>query len=224
MMTSWAQLRRPLFEPGWVARHLDDIAHRGLQHLQLTVIAVVLGLTASMLIALAVLRWRRLYPPVLAVTGLLYAVPSLALFALLVPVTGLTVTTAEAALVGYTLLILIRNIVSGVDSVPADVKEAAVAMGLGRGRLLWEVELPLALPVIMAGLRIATVTVIGLVTVTALIGLGGFGALILDGIRRGIVFPTPVVVGTALSVAMAVVLDLVLLGVQRMLTPWTARV
>ena len=137
--------------------------------------------------------------------GILYTIPSIALFALLVPVTGLTITTAEVGLVSYTLLILVRNIVAGIDGVPAAVREAAVAMGYRRWRMFAQIELPLALPVIIAGLRIATVTTVGLVTVTALIGQGGYGAFINDGLQR--FFNTPLVVGAVLSVALAVALD-----------------
>jgi osmoprotectant transport system permease protein len=155
------------------------------------------------------------------VTGILYTIPSLALFALLVPYFGLSFLTAEIGLVSYTLLILIRNIVAGIDGVPAPVREAATGMGYTRWRLFWSIELPLALPVIVAGLRIATVTVVGLVTVTALIGQGGLGFFILDGLRR--FFNTPLIVGAVLSVALAVALDLILLGAERALTPWRRR-
>ena len=136
----------------------------------------------------------------------------------------LSVTTVEIGLVSYTLLILIRNTVAGLDAVPGDAKEAALGMGYTRRQLLWRVELPLALPVIVAGLRIATVTTVGLVTVTALIGLGGEGHFILLGLQQ--FFSTATLVGAALSVALAVAADLLLLGAQRALTPWarTAKV
>jgi osmoprotectant transport system permease protein len=145
-------------------------------------------------------------------------VPSLALFAMLVPWTGLSRTTAEIGLVGYTLLILIRNIVTGLDAVPDEVREAARAMGFTGRRRLLRIELPLAVPSIIAGIRIATVTTIGLVTVTALIGQGGLGQLILDGLIRD--FRTPLVVGTVLSIALAVVADVGLVGLERLITPW----
>jgi osmoprotectant transport system permease protein len=136
-------------------------------------------------------------------------------------VTGLSRTTSEIGLVGYTLLILVRNILVGLDGVPDDVRESAQGMGFGPGRQLLRIELPLAAPVIFAGVRIATVTTIGLVTVTALIGQGGLGQLILDGLIRD--FRTPLVVGSVLSVALAVVADGFLAGVQRLLTPWARR-
>jgi osmoprotectant transport system permease protein len=163
-------------------------------------------------------RYRRSRGPVLATGGALYTIPSLALFALLVPWTGLTVLTAEIGLVTYTLLIIVRNIVVGLDGVPPDVRDAAAGMGYRPLRQLLRVELPLALPVIFAGLRIATVTTIGLVTITALLGQGGLGQLLLDGLIRD--FRTPLVVGSVLSVALAVVCDLVLALCQRLLTPW----
>ena len=186
--------------------------------MELTVVAVAVGLAISFPLALIARRWRWAGAPVLSATGILYTVPSLALFAMLVPWTGLSRTTAEIGLVGYTLLILIRNIVTGLDSVPEDVREAARGMGFTRRRQLWRIELPLALPAIIAGVRIATVTTIGLVTVTALIGQGGLGQLILEGLIRD--FRTPLVVGTVLSVALAVIADVGLIGLERLLTPW----
>jgi osmoprotectant transport system permease protein len=152
------------------------------------------------------------------VTGTLYTIPSLALFALLIPYTGLTILTAEIGLVSYTLLILIRNIVRGVRGVPADVREAAVGMGYAPGEVLWRIELPLALAVIIAGVRLATISTIGLVTVTSLIGQGGFGFLILIGIQR--FFTTELIAGAVLSVALAIVADALLVLLQRRLTPW----
>src|SRR5437773_1589574 len=152
----------------WVSRHRDDILHATRQHLELTALAVGIGLLLSFPLALMARRWRRLEPPTLWTTGLLYTIPSLALFALLVPWTGLSTTTAEIGLVSYTLLILVRNIITGLRGVPPEIREAAVAMGYTPGLMLWRVELPLAAPVIIAGVRVATVTTIGLTTVTAL--------------------------------------------------------
>ncbi len=209
----------PLIRWDWVAGHLDEIALRVGEHLELAGIAVGLGFVIAFSISLLVLRFGWLEQPATFLTGTLYTIPSLALFALLIPYTGLTIVTAEIGLVGYTLLILVRNIVGGIRAVPAEVREAALGMGYGRGRLLWQVELPLALPVIVAGLRVATITTIGLVTVTALIGQGGLGYLILIGIQR--FFSTPLIVGAALSVALAVAADGMLVLVQRALTPWT---
>ena len=203
----------------WVGRHTGDIAAALRQHAELTLLAVALGLALAVPLALASRRWRSAEGAVLAVLGVLYTIPSLALFALLVPLYGLSRLTAEIGLVGYTLLILVRNILAGLDGVPAEVREAATGMGYGRLRRLVEVELPLAAPVVVAGVRIATVTTIGLVTVTGVIGQGGLGALIIEGINRD--FRTPVVVGSALSVALAVVADTALGGVERLLRRWS---
>jgi osmoprotectant transport system permease protein len=218
-----AQAERPLFEWNWVTRNTGRIWDATLQHLYLTGISVGVGLAVSLVLALTALRWRRLYGPIIAVGGLLYTLPSLALFAFLLPFTGISATTAIIALVTYTILILVRNIVTAVDGVPPDVVEAAEGMGYRRSRLFWEIQLPLALPVIVAGLRIASVTVIGLVTVTSLLGLGGLGQFILSGFRVLPPYPTQIVVGTVLSVVLAVAMDLLLLGVERALTPWARR-
>jgi len=205
----------------WVDRNRDVIWERTLDHLRLTAASVAIGFVIALALAALSLRFRRLYAPITWVTGVLYTIPSLALFGLLIPITGLGFRSALIALVSYTLLILVRNIVEGVDGVPDSVKEAADGMGFTRWRRFVLVDLALATPTIVAGLRVASVTVVGLVTVTALIGEGGLGVLILDGLRR--LFPTPIVVGTALSVLLALALDLVFLAVERALTPWTRR-
>jgi osmoprotectant transport system permease protein len=203
----------------WVQDHTDEIRARLVEHIELTVLAVLLGLMIALPLALLSVRYRRLYGPVLAITGVLYTIPSLAMFALLVGVTGtFSRTTALIPLVAYTLLILVRNTVTGLDGVPADVKDAAVGMGYSRTRQILRVELPLALPAIIAGVRIATVTTIGLVTITALIGQGGLGAFMLDGLDRD--FRTPLTVGIVLSLGLAVVADLLLVLAQRLATPW----
>ena len=203
----------------WVADHTDRILGDLGQHVELTVIAVAAGFLLAVPIGVLAWRYRNSRGPVLAVGGALYTIPSLALFALLVPWTGLTVLTAEIGLVAYTLLILVRNIVVGLDGVPAEVRDAAAGMGYRPLRQLLRVELPLALPVIVAGVRIATVTTIGLVTITALLGQGGLGELLEDGLIRD--FRTPLVVGAVLSVALAVACDVLLALTQRLLTPWT---
>lgn len=202
----------------WVQAHQARLLEATLQHLQLTGIALGVGIAIAA--PLGIWAWHSpgFRTPVLAVGGALYTIPSLAAFALLVPFTGLTLLTAEIPLVSYTLLILIRNIVVGLDGVPADVREAATGMGYGPLRRLFQIDLPLALPVILAGVRIATVTTIGLVTVTALIGEGGLGQLILDGLTRD--FKTPIVLGAALSVALAAIADAALVGFQRLAAPW----
>jgi osmoprotectant transport system permease protein len=209
----------PLILWDWTFNHLPDIGRRVQEHLILTGIAVGLGFVLAFALSLAIRRVPALYAPVTWVAGVMYSIPSLALFALLVPFTGLSITTAEIGLVSYTLLILVRNIVGGIRSVPADVREAAIGMGYSSWQLLWKIELPLGLAVIIAGVRVALVTTIGLVTVTGVIGQGGLGALILQGIQQ--FFATPLVIGAVLSIALAVVLDGVLVALQRRATPWT---
>jgi osmoprotectant transport system permease protein len=205
----------------WVDDHYEEIWDRTVEHLQLTGTALLIGFVVSVALSVLALRWRPTYGPITWVTGLLYTIPSLALFGFLLPFTGFGTTTAVIGLVSYTLLILVRNIVAGVDGVPAAVKEAADGMGSTGPRRFLAVDLRLATPAIVAGLRVATVTTIGLVTVTVLIGAGGYGVLINDGLSRN--FSTPIVVGATLSVAMAVAFDLVLLGLERVLTPWAQR-
>jgi osmoprotectant transport system permease protein len=205
----------------WVTDHLDDIWMRLSQHVTLTFLAVAYGLVIAFPLALLAVQWRRLYPPIIAVTGVLYTIPSLALFVILIPWTGLSRTTALVPLVAYTLLILIRNIVAGLRAVPPEVQEAAQGMGYRPLRQLFVVDLPLALPAIVAGIRIATVTTIGLITITALIGQGGLGQFMIDGFQRD--FRTPLTVGVVLSVALAVAADLILVGTQRLLSPWARK-
>lgn len=216
-----AQANDAFFRWDWVFSHLDDIWDKTIEHLVLTGVALGVGLAISVLLAMLALRFRRTYPPITWVTGAFYTIPSLALFAFLVPITGFTLLTSQIGLVSYTLLILVRNIVAGIDGVDPAIREAAEGMGYGRRRLLTEIEIPLAMPVIIAGLRIATVTTVGLVTVTALIGQGGAGFFILDGLYR--FFSTEIVLGTGLSVIIAVSLDLLLVLLERVLTPWARR-
>jgi osmoprotectant transport system permease protein len=202
----------------WVSDHGDDILAATRQHVELTALAVGIGLAISLPLSLVARRWGRSEGPILGFTGALFTIPSLALFALLVPFTGLSRTTAEIGLVAFTLLILVRNILAGLDGVPEEVREAAHGMGYRPLDQLLRVELPLALPVIVAGIRIATVTTIGLVTVTGLIGEGGLGAFIIEGINRD--FRTPLVVGSVGSIALAILADVGLAGAARLLTPW----
>jgi osmoprotectant transport system permease protein len=216
-----AQTRDAFFRWDWVVDHLDDIWAKTAEHLVLTGIALGVGLLISLGLSVVALRFRRSYAPITWATGFLYTIPSLALFAFLVPITGFTVLTAEIGLVSYTLLILVRNIVAGIDGVDPAIVEAARGMGYRGRRLFVEIELPLAVPVIVAGLRIAAVTTIGLVTVTALIGQGGVGFFILRGLNR--FFSTEIVLGTVLSVLLAVSVDVALLLLERALTPWARR-
>lgn len=211
----------PFIDWGWIADHWDDIFQAFEQHVAYTVVAMAVGMLIAFPLAIAAHRSRWLYPPLTWTTGFLYTIPSLALFGLLIPFTGLTMLTAEIPLVSYTLLILIRNTVAGLRGVPPDVKEAARGMGYTRRQMLWRVELPLALPAIAAGVRIATVTTIGLVTVTALIGKGGLGLLILQGFRDS--FTTAAMAGAVLSLAFALLADGLLVYGERLVTPWSRR-
>lgn len=205
----------------WALDHLDDLAWRTLQHLLFTAIAVGAGFAISLGLAILALRRRRLRGAVVTASGILYTIPSLALFAALVPVTGLSILTAEIPLTLYTLLIFLRNILAGLDGVPADVTEAADAMGYTTRARLLRVELPLALPLVIAGVRLASVSTVGLVTVSGILGdrFGGLGFFIFEGYAH--VFPTEVLFGAVPSVVLALAVDVVLQRVQRRLTPWT---
>jgi osmoprotectant transport system permease protein len=214
---------RPLVDWEWIRANGPLIRDAAVEHLSLTLASVAIGLVVSLVLALAVLRMGWLEGPVMAFGGILYSIPSLAAFALLVPFFGFTSTTAVIALSTYTVLILVRNILAGIQGVDESVVEAARGQGFTEAQILGRVQLPLATPVIIAGLRVATVTVIGLVTVTALIGKGGLGGLILTGFRLLPPLPVMIVVGTVGSVVLAIAFDLALVGLQRMLTPWTRR-
>ncbi len=219
-LTALAQ-SRPFPDWEWIRRNGDTILEQGIEHVQLTVLAVGIGFCIAFPLALLASRRRRLQGPLLQVTGVLFTIPSLALFVGLVPLTGLSTTTALIPLTIYTLLILVRNTIAGLDGVPTEVLEAARAMGYREWALLRSVELPLALPVIVAGVRIATVTTIGLVVITAVIGQGGWGQIMYrDGFQRQNL--TPTLVGFVLSVALAIVLDLLLVAIERRLSPWAA--
>ena len=211
----------PFFRWSYITSNWAQIQGDLLQHIWLTLLAVAIGTVISIPLAVLAWRYRIVRAPVFGFASALYIIPSLALFAILGPITGFVAsyTTAEIALVGYTLLILIWNTVAGLDAVPADAREAATALGYSPTAALVRVDLPLALPYIFAGLRVATATVIGLVTVTALIGLGGLGQQITYGFNIG--YNTPIIVGLVFSIALAAVADLLLVGVQRLVVPWT---
>jgi osmoprotectant transport system permease protein len=208
----------PLILWDWTFNHIPEIWLRLQEHLLLTGIAVSIGFAVAFVLSLAIRQLPVLYGPVTWVTGILYTIPSLALFSFLIPFTGLSILTAEIGLVSYTLLILVRNIVGGLRSVPPDVREAAIGMGYSQWQLLWGIELPLAVSVIIAGVRVAVVTTVGLVTVTGLIGQGGFGSLIVLGLQQ--FFATPLIIGALGSIALAVFLDGLLVLIQRWATPW----
>lgn len=205
----------------WIVDHLDVLVARTGQHLYLAAIAVTAGFLISFALAIVSIRQRRLYPPITAVSGILYTIPSLALFAALVPITGLSVLTAEVPLTIYTILIFVRNIVAGFDSVPGEVLEAADGMGYRGLQRLRRVEIPLAIPLIVAGIRLASVSTIGLVTVSGILGdrFGGLGFFIFEGRRRS--FPTEVFAGALPTVLLAIAVDVVLVLIQLRLTPWS---
>jgi osmoprotectant transport system permease protein len=211
-----------IFDFGWVGGHLGQVVERILQHLELTIPPLILGIIVSLALAVWAVRQPRVYPPITAVTGLLYTIPSLAAFAALVPITGITLITAVIPLTTYTLLILFRSFATGFTSVPAEILEAAEGMGYTRGQRLFRVELPLAVPLMIAGIRLASVTTIGLVTVASAIGgdtFGGLGQLITEGIQT--FFPTKYLLGAALSVLLAFSADFLFVRVERLITPWS---
>jgi osmoprotectant transport system permease protein len=204
----------------WFADHfVDDFVPRLVQHIELTAIAVGIGFAIAFTAALIAYTQGWFETPFAIFSAFLYTIPSLAFFQLMVPITGLTRTSAEIALVSYTLLILFRNTLTGLREVPEDARMAARAMGLTKGQILRRVELPLALPAIMAGIRIATVTTISLATVAAFIGVGGLGQPIFNATQSG--FKTQFVAAGLLAVALALVADALLVLLQRALAPWT---
>jgi len=204
--------------PGWIIDNFDRYTHPLLQHVYLTVVSVGIGFAIAFSLALVAHRRRWLVGPIVGLTGVLYTLPSLAVFFLLLPITGRGTTTAVIALTSYTLQIIFRNIVAGLDNVPAEAKDAGLGSGLTDRQLLWRVELPLALPEIIAGLRIASTTTVGLATLAVFAGAGGLGSEIVTG--SNITFKTGVVTAGGLAVLLALALDIVLLGVQRALSPW----
>jgi osmoprotectant transport system permease protein len=212
----------PLVRWDWLWAHLGPIADRIGQHLYLAAIAVGVGFAISFVLAAVSIRRRRLYPPIVVVATVAYTIPSYALFAAMVAITGLSILTAEIPLVLYTFILFVPNIVAGFDAVPWDVLDAADGMGFTAGQRWWRVELPLAVPLVVASLRLATVSTIGLVTVSAILGdrFGGLGYYILDGYHRH--FTTEILVGGLLSIGLAVVADLGFVLLQRLLTPWAA--
>ena len=204
----------------WMVDHLDELVVRTIQHVYLTAIAVAVGFVISLGLAILAVRRRRTRGPIMAFSSILYTIPSLALFAALISITGISLLTVQIPLVMYTLVIFVHNIATGLDNVPKDVLEAADGLGYTGRQRLWRVELPLAVPLIVAGLRLATVSTIGLVTVTAIMGdaFGGLGFFILEGYRRG--FPTEIFFGAIPSILLAITFDLALSRVQRTATPW----
>jgi len=205
------------FCPGWIVDNFDRYTDPLLQHVFLTVVSLAIGFAISFGLALLAHRRRWLVAPITQITGVLYTLPSLAVFFLLLPLTGRGNQTAIIALVAYSLLIIFRNIITGLDNVPAETKDAGRGMGLTDTQLLWRVELPLALPEILAGLRIAATTTVGLATLAFFAGAGGLG----ERIFEDIVFKSNVVTAGGLAVLLAAALDVAILLVQRAVTPWT---
>jgi osmoprotectant transport system permease protein len=209
-----------IFDFDWVLGHLGQVGDRIVQHLQLTVLPLFFGILVSLVLAVWAVRQPRAYGPVTAIAGLLYTIPSLAAFAALRPIFGLSLVTALVPLTTYTILILFRSFAAGFTSVPADILEAAEGMGYTRRQRLFRVELPLAVPLIIAGIRLASVTTIGLATIAAVLGdaFGGLGQLITEGIQ--FLFPTKYLLGAALSVILAFAADFLFVQVERVVTPW----
>jgi osmoprotectant transport system permease protein len=212
---------RPFFDLEWTLGHLDDVWEAIVQHVQLVAIPVALGFAIALLLGILASRRPAIIGPLTGFTGVLYTIPSLAAFAILIPITGLSLLTAIIPLTAYTLLILFRNIVAGFQSVPNDVVEAAEGMGYTDGQRLWRIELPLAVPLMIAGIRLAVVTTIGLATVAAILGdqFGGLGQFITEGIQTS--FPTKSILGAGLSVVFAFAADFLFVRLERLVTPWS---
>ncbi len=205
------------FCPSWIVDNFNRYTDPLVQHVYLTLVSLAIGFSISFALALLAHSRRWLVGPITQITAVLYTLPSLAVFFLLLPLTGRGNTTAIIALVSYSLLIIFRNIMTGLDNVPGETKDAGRGMGLTDRQLLWEVELPLALPEILAGLRIAATTTVGLATLAFFAGAGGLGEQIFADIN----FKSNVVTAGGLAVLLAAALDLVILLIQRLLTPWT---
>lgn len=212
----------PWFSWAYVTDNLEELAVAGKEHVLLTVLSVAAAVIVAFPLALLARRWRWLQGPLLGLAGALYTIPALALIAALWPVFGLSLKTVAIALTLYALLIVLRNLIEGLDGVDEAVRDAARGMGYGSARMLFAVELPLAMPTVMAGIRVATVSTIGLVTIGALVGHGGFGQLILGGFQDNF-YHAEIMTGTLACVGLAVVAELLLVGAQRLLTPWTWR-
>lgn len=221
-MRSLAAARNPIIRWEWLVDEWDQIQSALIEHLTLTVLSMALGIGLSTVLSAIAIRFRWTLTPITATTGLIYTLPSVAMFALLAPVFGnLAKPTAVIPLAGYTLLILVTNTVAGFRAVPRAVRDAAEGMGLSPFRRIATVELPLAIPYIVTGIRIASVSTVGLVTVAAIIGQGGLGSLIFSGLRR--TFWTPMTVGASLSIIVALSVDALIYLIGALLTPWTRR-
>jgi osmoprotectant transport system permease protein len=207
---------------GWLDRNVDTVLEDLQEHVEIALVALLLGAIIAFPVGLIAYRWRVTYGPILAITQILYTVPSLALFVLLINAVGLGQTPVIIGLTIYSLVILVRNLVEGLRSVPRETIDAATAMGFRQTRRLMTVELPIALPAIIAGLRLAAVSNISLVSVGALIGTGGLGQLFIHGFQ--IDNPIEVWTGIVVTLLLALVIDLLIVGGGRLLTPWTRAV
>ncbi len=215
----YSRLTNEWFCGQYLVDRRDELVEATVEHIWITVAAVAFGVLLAFPLALLARRYPRLEATVLGVSTGLYTVPSLALFPLLVPFTGLSKTTVVIGLGLYALTILVRSMLEGLRAVPEEVRESATGLGYGAGKLLLRIELPLALPVIMAGLRVATVSTVALTTVGSLVAFGGLGNLIKDGVNTN--FRAELLAAAVLCVVLAILLDVVLVLAQRMLTPWT---
>ena len=209
----------PWFSWQYVQDNSADLQHYLQQHLIMTVESVAIAMVLAFPLALLAFRFRWLTTPLLGITGVLYTIPSLALFGFIYPFTGLTQRTVVVGLVMYALLVLVRNTLAGLEGVPADVREAARGMGYGRGRMLWKVELPVALPTIMAGVRVATVSTVALATVGVIVGNGGLGQLIFRGFNSD--YHAEILTASLLTIALGLALDVLLALATRALMPWS---
>jgi osmoprotectant transport system permease protein len=206
-----------LFCFDWAKENIGRFGTPTVQHLQIVVPAILIGFVVAFALALLSHRSRWLQTPLLAATGILYTIPSIAFFFLLLPVTGLGRDTAIIVLAAYTLQIIYRNTILGLNNVPAAVKDAARGMGLTPRQILWKVELPLAIPEIIAGLRVAVVSTIAIATLAVLISAGGLGTQMY---ASNLTFPTSIIIAAAIVMLMALAFDAILLLVQRLTTPW----
>ncbi|WP_326598399.1 ABC transporter permease [Streptomyces sp. NBC_01803] len=203
----------------YVRTRAEELTDATVEHVLITVTAVAIAIVVSFPLALLARRWRPAAGGILGLTTVLYTIPTLAMYALLLPVFGISASVVICGLVLYSLTILVRNMLTGLDSVPEEAREAARGLGYGRGRMLLAIELPLALPALMAGIRIATVSAVSLATVGAIVGHGGLGNLIYSGMHS--YFKAEVLTASVLCVVLAVLADVTLLVVQRLITPWT---
>jgi osmoprotectant transport system permease protein len=205
---------------GWALENVDRWIEPTLKHLELVGVSVVAGFVIALGLAILSHHRRWLVPAFIGTTGVIYTIPSIALFLLLLPITGRGTVTALIALTLYTLQIIYRNMVTGLANVPAAAKDAGRGMGMTERQLLWRVELPLALPEIIAGLRIATVSTVAIATLAVFAGAGGLGGVIYTQGVQADVFKTTIVVGSVLAIGMAIAFDVVYIGAQRVLSPW----